>query len=164
MSGVENIGIEQNSPLSGKLGTTAAIEFSIRSFRENLVLADMAKAAKMPRNTLTRKFNTIFGLSPIKWLWLFRTVLAAELITAFPDYPLAQISDFCGFTSNAHFSRRFKLIFKKSPSEYKTEHLNSNTIFGATVNPQPYNPDIGDFIYVERAVKKLNEMVSNPTS
>lgn len=85
-------------------------------FGESLTLQDLAKAARMPTNTLTRRFKRTFGLSPMRWLWAFRVYLAAEIIAAAPGWTLTDVAVHCGFGSSAHFSRRFKRLFGENPS------------------------------------------------
>ncbi len=88
-------------------------------FKERLTIHDLAQAAGMPVNTLTRHFNGAHGVSPVRWLWHFRTVLAAELITTDPSLTMGDVAGHCGFTSNAHFARRFRSVFGESPSRFR---------------------------------------------
>lgn len=88
-------------------------------FRERLTINDLAAAAGMPVNTLTRHFNGAHGVSPVRWLWHFRTVLAAEIIATDPTMAMGDVAGSCGFTSNAHFARRFRAVFGESPSRFR---------------------------------------------
>lgn len=97
----------------------AAIACAVESYERRLTLADLAAAADLPTNTLTRMFNRRFGMSPMRWVWRFRTILAAECIARSPEWPLAEIAEHCGFTSSAHFSRRFRELFRESPSRFR---------------------------------------------
>jgi len=91
-------------------------------FADPITLADLAVVATIPENTLTRRFNRTFGLSPLRWVWYFRTVLASELIAALPETSLTEVALFCGFNSSAHFSRRFREVFALSPSKFRKTH------------------------------------------
>lgn len=113
-------------------GIPGVIELAAARFGEALTLEDLAAAAGMPPNTLTRKFNRKYGLSPMRWLWSFRTILAAEFIAAAPEWSLTDVAIYCGFNSSAHFSRRFKEMFQESPSRFR-----SNFRKGATVREIP---------------------------
>lgn len=106
---------------NGRRGMEWAIEFAAKHFGEELTLRLLAKAAGMPSNTLTRKFNSRFGISPMRWLWTFRTFLAAEMIAVAPEWPLTDIAIHCGFGSSAHFSRRFRAILGIVPSRHRQE-------------------------------------------
>lgn len=88
-------------------------------FNERLTIIDLARAAGMPVNTLTRHFNGAHGVSPVRWLWHFRTVLAAELIASDPSMTMTDVAIRCGFVSNAHFARRFRMVFGECPSRFR---------------------------------------------
>ena len=80
---------------------------------DRLTLADLAAFAGMPKTSLTRQFNDAYRLSPMRWVWLVRTVMAAELIAATPTTPLRAVAAACGFKSQAHFCRRFAAAFQR---------------------------------------------------
>jgi transcriptional regulator GlxA family with amidase domain len=90
-------------------------------FGDELGLDAMARVARMPTNTLTRHFHRAYGMSPMRWLWAFRTALAKEIIDAAPSWSLTEVSFHCGFGSSAHFSRRFRAAFGETPSAYRAE-------------------------------------------
>lgn len=100
----------------------AAIACAVERYQDRLTLRDLARAAALPTNTLTRMFNRRYGMSPMRWLWRFRTILAAECIARAPGWPLAEVATHCGFTSPAHFSRRFRELFQESPSSFRANY------------------------------------------
>lgn len=97
------------------------IHFVLENFAEEIALEDLAREAGMSRFNFCRRFHKECGLPPMRWLWNFRTILAAEFITLDPKWSLTDIAFSCGFTSSAHFSRSFKAMFQKSPSQFKKE-------------------------------------------
>ena len=97
------------------------IAFVLDSFAEEISLEDLAREAGMSRFNFCRRFHKECGLPPMRWLWNFRTQLAAEFIQLDPRWSLTDIAFSCGFTSSAHFSRSFKAAFGKSPSQFKKE-------------------------------------------
>lgn len=99
----------------------AALLHMIEKFSEEIDLEDLAEAAGISRFNLCRNFQKKYGVSPIKWLWLFRTLLAAEFIEIAPDWSLTDIAFTCGFTSSSHFSRSFHQILGVSPSKYRRD-------------------------------------------
>lgn len=99
-----------------------AIHLASLRFQEPLTRSDLARACGLPSNTLNRRFNHIYGMSPVRWLWRFRTMLAAELIAAAPDLSLTDVAVYCGFNSLSHFSRRFSEVFRQSPKTFR-EHF-----------------------------------------
>lgn len=88
-------------------------------YADGLTLKDLAAAASMPTNTLTRHFNRVYGVSPMRWLWAFRTLLAGEIIATSPGWTLTEVATHCGFNSSAHFSRRYREMFQDSPSHHR---------------------------------------------
>ena len=100
----------------------AAIACAVERYQDRLTLADLAAASALPTNTLTRMFNRRYGMSPMRWVWRFRTILAAECIARAPEWSLAEIATHCGFTSAAHFSRRFRELFQESPSRFRANY------------------------------------------
>jgi len=95
------------------------IAYVLANFAESIALEDLAQAAGLSRFNFCRRFHRECGLPPMRWLWNFRTLLAAEFIGLGPQWSLTDIAFSCGFTSSAHFSRTFKSMFGKSPSQYK---------------------------------------------
>lgn len=101
------------------------VAFVLEAFAEELTLEDLAREAGMSRFNFCRRFHKECGLPPMRWLWNFRTQLAAEFILLDPRWSLTDIAFSCGFTSSAHFSRSFKAAFGKSPSQFKKDALAS---------------------------------------
>lgn len=99
------------------------IAYVLEAFAEEISLEDLAREAGMSRFNFCRRFHKECGLPPMRWLWNFRTQLAAEFILLDPRWSLTDIAFSCGFTSSAHFSRSFKAAFGKSPSQFKKEAL-----------------------------------------
>ena len=128
-----------NSPLLGAVASVRlACEYGAAQCQRHLTLADLAQATKLPASTLSRYFNQTYGTSPMRWLWAFRTLLAAELIALYPTWSLQLISQECGFTSQAHFSRRFHSLFRSTPSHFREQLLH----LGTTSQPKAIQPPL----------------------
>lgn len=97
------------------------IPYIVENFAEEITLADLAEHAGMNRFHFCRRFQKECDITPMRWLWNFRALLAAEFIGLDPTWSLTDIAFACGFTSSAHFSRTFKKIHGLSPSRYKRE-------------------------------------------
>ena len=100
----------------------AAIACVVERYQDRLTLKDLAASADLPTNTLPRMFNRRYGMSPMRWVWRFRTILAAECIARAPEWSLLDVATHCGFTSAAHFSRRFRELFQESPSKFRANY------------------------------------------
>jgi transcriptional regulator GlxA family with amidase domain len=95
------------------------IGFVLENFGEHLGLEDLAKEVGLTRYNFCRRFQKECGITPMRWLWNFRTMLAKELIVMDPTWSLTDVAFTCGFTSSAHFSRTYKQMFGESPSELR---------------------------------------------
>jgi transcriptional regulator GlxA family with amidase domain len=108
-----------NSGMPTSRFVSSIIEYVMIHFAEEISLEDLSDAACMSRFNLCRRFQQECGITPMRWLWAFRTLLASEFITLDPYWSLTDVAFSCGFTSSAHFSRSFKQLFKQSPSAYR---------------------------------------------
>lgn len=97
------------------------VGYVLTNFAEDINLDDLANEAGMSRFNFCRRFHKECGVPPMRWLWNFRTILAAEFINLDPRWSLTDVAFSCGFSSSAHFSRSFKAMFGKSPSKYRKE-------------------------------------------
>lgn len=98
-----------------------ALEFIMMNYAEELQLDDIASYCDLSKYALIRVFHQEFGISPAKWLWMFRAFLAREFIKFAPQWDLTDIAFSAGFSSSAHFSRSFRKCFQQSPSAFKKE-------------------------------------------
>lgn len=99
-------------------------DYTIMNMAEEITLEDLALVGKVSTFYLCRLFKKEIGQSPIKWLWLQRTMTAAAYLNSERLFSLTDIAFSCGFTSSAHFSRLFKNTYGVTPSYYKK--LNHN--------------------------------------
>jgi AraC-like DNA-binding protein len=115
--------IATSDPDSAIAGLGRVVELVLVRYGEPLSMRDLTAAARMPANSLTRTFNRLYGISPKRWVWYFRTLLAAELIASAPAEPLSSAWSHCGFVSAAHFSRRFRELYDEAPTTWRARLL-----------------------------------------
>ena len=101
---------------------------SIQSIMENnfcfnLRLEDFAELCHCSLSTFKREFKVIYNESPGKWITKRRIRRAANLI-ANSNQSVTQIAFETGFEDLSHFSRVFKQITGKNPTDYKKSVLN----------------------------------------
>ena len=99
------------------------VAYVMENFAEEITLEDMSSTVGISRFSLCRAFQRRFKVTPMRWLWNFRAILAFEFIALEPRWSLTDIAFSCGFTSSAHFSRFFKATFKCSPSQHRMQSL-----------------------------------------
>lgn len=112
-------------------------EYTIMNIAEEVSLEDLAKIGKVSTFYLCRLFKKELGFSPVKWLWLQRTMAAAAFLITDKKFSLTAIAFSCGFSSSAHFSRLFKSTYGITPSQYrKLNHQGLENYPGTKVIPR----------------------------
>ncbi|MEM6347949.1 MAG: AraC family transcriptional regulator [Bacteroidota bacterium] len=84
----------------------------------NLSLDELAALCHMSLSSFKRKFKTVFGESPKKYIVKKKVERAAELLKA-NDLRVSDVAYDVGFDSLTTFNRNFSSFFGISPSEYR---------------------------------------------
>jgi AraC-like DNA-binding protein len=79
---------------------------------------EFAKRFGFATNAFIRKFKEIVGIPPYKYLQSIRYSLAARLLET-TDLGLGEIAERIGVNDKFHFSREFKRIHERPPSEHR---------------------------------------------
>lgn len=87
---------------------------------ENFNVESLASKLYMSRSSLLRKIRSLFNVSPIYFIRMFRLKRAAELIQD-GRYRLGEICRMVGFNSPSYFSKLFALQFGMTPKEFEKE-------------------------------------------
>jgi AraC family carnitine catabolism transcriptional activator len=83
-----------------------------------LSLDELASALDMPSRTLAYTCRQIFSESPMR-LYLRIRLQAARNFLFYEEFSIKNVSDACGFSYPAIFSRTFKAQFGQSPREFR---------------------------------------------
>ncbi len=89
---------------------------------ENLKLEDLAFLTGMSLSSFKRKFSTLYGTSPTKYIVSKRLEEAQTLLNT-TDISISDIAYDCGFSDLAYFSKTFKSYYNCSPSEVRKTEL-----------------------------------------
>jgi len=83
---------------------------------------ELASALAFSRRQLSRKFQSIIGLSPGEFISSVRLKRAAQLLKD-SQYNISEISDMVGFNTIRSFNQNFKDEFGVTPTEYRNQNL-----------------------------------------
>ena len=87
---------------------------------ENLNLEDLAFFTGLSLSSFKRKFTSVFGTSPNKYI-ISKRLEKAQVLLKTSDLRVSKIAYECGFNDVAYFSKAFKDNSNLSPSEYKSQ-------------------------------------------
>ncbi|HYF52531.1 MAG TPA: AraC family transcriptional regulator [Planctomycetota bacterium] len=90
---------------------------------DELTLAELAEVAHVTPEHLCRLFKSAQLHSPVETVRLARLDRAVLLLSR-SNYSIGEIARLCGFSTQFHFSRTFKQVYKKSPSALRSEIQN----------------------------------------
>lgn len=82
----------------------------------------LVESSYVSRTVFYHKIKSLTGLTPIDFLRQKRLQIASQLILE-SDYNISEIAFIAGFNDSKNFSRRFKEIYKLTPTQYKEEML-----------------------------------------
>lgn len=85
---------------------------------ENLSLQDLAVLTGCSLSSFKRKFNTVFGTSPTRYIKVKRLEKAKQLLDR-TNLTISEIAYDCGFNDVGYFSKCFTAQYQSSPSAYR---------------------------------------------
>lgn len=97
-----------------------ACEFVANHVAEPIQVADMARAAGVSENQLTRLFKRHLDTTPSRYLWQTRTQQGVNLLQN-TGLSIAEIADRVGFATPFHFSRLSKQHYGLSPKALRQQ-------------------------------------------
>ena len=106
-----------------KIGTYSFQETIQENLFENLGLEDLAFLTQMSLSSFKRKFSSIYGTSPNKYI-ISRRLEKAQLLLKTTDFHISDIAEQCGFSDLSYFSKTFRKNYNISPSEIRKAPLN----------------------------------------
>lgn len=95
-------------------------EYVFQNVQEGINLTDAAKLVYMEPSSFCRYFKKKTNQTFIEYVKSVRIGIAAKLL-AETDKPVTHICYECGYNNLANFNHYFKVIMKKTPSEYRKD-------------------------------------------
>ncbi|WP_407400589.1 helix-turn-helix domain-containing protein [Treponema sp.] len=94
------------------------IEYFQYSYSKKITLDEVSRKFATNRTTLNSMFNKAFGVSAIAYLNRMRIQNATMMLTN-TGMPISDIAERAGFADESYFSRAYKKMTGKSPSEFR---------------------------------------------
>ena len=102
------------------LDISRIISYLNENYTSEIGISELIKLTAMSESTLRRHFRKAFGVGPIEYIRNFRLGIAAKLLVS-TTYSVKEISQMCGFNNTSYFCRMFRLIYHKSPQDYRVK-------------------------------------------
>lgn len=120
---IDPIGIKK-SPLSSEKSADILRTYLNLYFAEDLSIKQIASDLQMSERTVRQGFNTLFGMSPKKYLLHYRLgkVHKALLAANGNNDHVESIAHDHGFYHMGHFARRYNIMFKEYPLDTLLKH------------------------------------------
>jgi len=113
--------INRDGNSSNKISTTnfAYIINNIdEKFTQKILLPEYAKQLNISYDYFRHKFKEITGYSPQEYIINKRLEMATDLLST-TNFSCTAVSEKCGFSDSAQFSKMFKEKYKISPTQYR---------------------------------------------
>ncbi len=88
---------------------------------EEVVMKTLAAELQLHPVQFTRRFQSVYGMSPYQYLTAVRMERAKSLLIH-TDHTIDHIAQSCGYSNGFYFSRIFTKHVKMNPSEYRRIH------------------------------------------
>ena len=97
---------------------TKALSYMDENYQKNITNKEIANHIGYNKNYFIRLFNENMSITPHRYIVNYRMQFAAKLIR-FGNMSIKEIATRVGFEDAKAFSRKFKKIFLKTPSEFR---------------------------------------------
>jgi AraC-like DNA-binding protein len=88
----------------------------------NITIGELAFLCNTSLSTFSRRFSTLYGTSPSKWLLKRRMEMATNLLVYHQEKP-ADVYYKVGYQNHSSFSKSFRQTFGMSPSEFQLQNM-----------------------------------------
>lgn len=108
--------------VSSDYAIARAQHFMEQHYSEKITVASLANLSYTSPSTLTHKFKTELGVTPIEYLIEIR-IEKSKLLLKRANISLTEIAMECGFSSLSHYSSCFQKRVGMSPTEYQRRYI-----------------------------------------
>ena len=96
-------------------------EYIEKNLRKNLQVGDIAPAIGLSRTYLSRLFHQEEGITVQQYIQKEKCRHAAQMLQ-YTDYPISQIAEYFGFSSQSYFGACFQNWYDMTPNTYRKTH------------------------------------------
>jgi AraC-like DNA-binding protein len=118
LAGVKRPYHDSDAPEGGHSRLLKVVQFVTKHYAEEIVVADLAKQAKLSQSQLHREFTRLFGIPPNQYLREVRVGVARHLLES-TQQSIAAIAAETGFYDQSHLTRQFKKSTGITPTQYR---------------------------------------------
>jgi transcriptional regulator GlxA family with amidase domain len=108
--------------------TELVFGFIVSNYMEAIDMELLERECGVSRFMISRRFRQIYGLSPMRWLWMYRVLMAGRMLSSQSQLRCEDVALTCGFQTVAHFNRVFKRILGRSPAHYRDNPMDSKAM------------------------------------
>lgn len=95
-----------------------ALQLMITDFPREITVGELASSVRLSPSQFTRRFRSIFYLTPHQFLLRIRALASSQLLTH-SDLSIVEVAMQTGFYDQSHLVRHFHRLFSVSPSGYR---------------------------------------------
>lgn len=89
-----------------------------RNLSGTIQVSDLAAVAGCSRAELVRRFHSLYGTSPARWVRQRRIAVAADMLRC-TDGPIELIAERCGFNDRSRFTKAFTAVMACGPGAWR---------------------------------------------
>lgn len=96
--------------------------YTMNNYHQNISLKTVSEVASMTKNAFCKYFKKRTNKTYIQFLNELRIENASKLLLNKNELSVAEVAYQCGFGNLSNFNRQFKIVKKKTPSQYRLRH------------------------------------------
>ncbi len=120
---------KMNTGFPNFMGMGKIIDYVMGNYTASINIHKLASLASLSVSQFERKFKTLFGVSPSKYITMVRIQAACQALAG-TEASISRIAVENGFYDLSHFNRQFRMQTGLSPSAYRKKY--------AAAKPMPH--------------------------
>lgn len=135
-----------------------AIMIMVQSHSETWTEAQLALVLGQDVHHLRESFRNEWGITAMEWLWMFRTILASEVVAQYPEIALERLAHGLGFQDCRQLEACFFNLLGRDVNRLKSQYQElSGHLEGPNGEREPHWPLAADSVPCQRALASLQQ-------